>query len=784
MTYVGTAVARKEDRHLLTGRGTYVADLRLAGMIEAAILRSPIAHGRITGIDTAAAEAMPGMIGVFTATHLAGKVEPFTRPFYKTIPQHVTEATGLVTRPYRAQVLAGEKVFRVGEPVAVVVAETRYVAEDAVESIAVDFDPLPAVIDPFAAMADDAPQLHPDVPGNVHARFKVRAGDPDAAFAAAEHTLTARIVIGRSVGSPLETRGVVAEHDRATGELRIWATQQRPHLLRSYLAEMLHLPEGTIRVVCPDMGGSFGGGIYNEEIVIPFVAMQIGRPVRWIEDRRENLGNARHARDQIHDVEVAFRPDGVITGLRDRFVVDNGAYNPFVITLSYNTAAHLRSEFRIDNFEAEGICVLTNKRDNTPVRGAGRTSATFVIDRVVDMVASNLKIDPAELRRRNLIPGNLMPYDMGMLYRDGGNVVYDSGDYPAQLDKALEMIGYDEFRQEQSRTRDRGRFIGVGISCHVEGSGLGPHEGAMVRVDATGHVLVHCGSNPHGQSHETVLAQVCADALGVTPGDVTVRTGDTGLISHGGGTFASRSAVTAGSAVDGAARKVRAKVLAVAGEMLEVHPDDLVLEEGVVRAVGVPGVTLTLGEVAEAASPGPGARIPEGMAPGLEETDYFVPPTVTFSSGTHIAVVEVDVETGKVAVLRYVVVDDCGRILNPMVVDGQQHGGVAHGIGNVLLEEIVYDESGQLLNPSFMDYLLPTASDVPFVEVEHECHLSPLNPMGIKGAGEGAAVSPPAAIANAVVDALRPLGVEITKMPITPAELWRKIREKTPPAAL
>jgi carbon-monoxide dehydrogenase large subunit len=370
-----------------------------------------------------------------------------------------------------------------------------------------------------------------------------------------------------------------------------------------------------------------------------------------------------------------------------------------------------------------------------------------------------------------------MPYDMGMLYRDGGRLVYDSGDYPAQFDKALTLADYAGFRDKQERARAEGRLLGIGISAHVEGSGFGPHEGATVRIDQSGHVVVHTGSNPHGQSHETVLSQVAADALGISPDHITVRAGDTALIAHGGGTFASRSAVTAGSAVHGAATKVREKILTIASELLEVSRDDLGLEDGRVTVKGVPDSSLSFAEIAEAAAPGPGSRLPEGVEPGLEETDYYIPPTVTYSSGTHIAVVDVDRETGMVSVVEYYVVDDCGQILNPMVVDGQQHGGVAHGIGNALLEEVVYDDSGQMLNPTFMDYLLPTAADVPPIQVEHETHLSPLNPLGIKGAGEGGAVSPPAAIANAIIDALRPLEVEITEMPMTPARVWRAIQD-------
>ncbi|MGH8911700.1 MAG: xanthine dehydrogenase family protein molybdopterin-binding subunit, partial [Acidimicrobiia bacterium] len=451
MTYVGQRIRRKEDHHLITGRGQYVADVRLPGMAEAAILRSPIAHGEIVHLDTTKARVLDGVLSIATAEDLAGKIGPITRPFYKTIPDHVARETNLLVRPYRAQLLAEQKVFRVGEPVAVVIARNRYVAEDALELIEVEYEPLEALTDPYSALREDAPQLHPDVPGNIHCSFHTGAGDIKRAFADAEHTLSARLTVGRSIGSPMETRGVLAQFDRATNQLVMWATQQKPHMLRSYLSEMLEMPEEHIRIISPDMGGSFGGGIYNEEIFIPFLARQIGRPIRWIEDRRENLGNARHTRDQHHEVEVAFNGDGRIVGLKDRFLVDAGAYNPFVITLSYNTAAHLRNEFKIDNFDVEGICVLTNKRDNTPVRGAGRTSATFVIDRIVDMVAGYLKLDSADVRRMNLIPGELMPYDMGMLYRDGGKIVYDSGDYPSQFDKALALADYEGFRERQEQ---------------------------------------------------------------------------------------------------------------------------------------------------------------------------------------------------------------------------------------------------------------------------------------------------------------------------------------------
>jgi aerobic carbon-monoxide dehydrogenase large subunit len=768
--YVGSPVARREDRRLLIGDGRYAADIKLPGMSDAAFVRSPVAHGIIRTLDVSRAREMEGVRAVYTAADLAGRVAGFTRPFYKTIDADVERQSNLVVAPYQAELLAVDKVYRVGEPMAVIVADDRYIAEDAAELVEIDIEPLPVVADSRSALAPGAPVIHPHIPGNIHASFTVRAGDPDAAMAAAPHRLEGRFRSGRSVGSPMETRGVVVDPDANRGMLTVWAANQRPHLLRTYMAEMLDMPEDAIRVVAPDMGGSFGGGIYSEEIVMAFIGMDLNRPVRWIEDRRENLGNARQSRDQDHDVEVGFDDEGRILVLRDRFTIDCGAYNPFAITLSYNTAAHLRSQFRIEHFECEGLCVVTNKLQTTPIRGAGRPEAVFVIDRIVDLVATRTGRDPADVRRLNLIPGDEMPYDMGMLYRDGGRVVYDSGNYVEQFDRVAEMIDHAGFRVRQAELKASGRHVGIGYSSHVEGSGYGPHEGAVIRVDGRGHVMVHTGSNSHGQSHETTLAQVCADALGVDVDDITVKTGDTAIIQHGGGTFASRSAVTAGSAVHMAGRKLRDKIIAIAAHHLEANPDDLDITGGFVRSRDVPDLGLSLAEVADLAAPG--RRLPEGIDPGLEVDSYYVPPTVTYSSGTHAVIVEVDADTGHVKILDYKIVDECGTVINPTVVDGQQHGGVAHGVGNALLEEFLYDEDCQPLNGTFVDYLLPSACEVPVVAVEHqEDYPSPLNPIGVKGAGEGATASAPAAIANAIADALMPLEIELDTLPVTPARL-------------
>lgn len=752
--------------------------MRVPGLLHAAVLRSPFAHAAVTGIDAGAALALEGVVAVFTAADLAGKVGPFVEAARLEVSPLLMQKVDVNLKSCPMPVLADDRVFWVGQPVGVVVAADRYVAEDALELVSIDYEPLATVSDPERALEPGTPVLHPELGDNVQAAFTVSAGDVDKAFAEAERTLTARFEMGRTAANAMETRGIMATYDAGRDELTVWDANARPHLVRSFLSEMLGMPTENVHVIGPDMGGSFGTGMFPEDVLIPFLARELRRPVRWLEDRRENLANTRHARDQIHEVEVAYENDGKILAIRDRYIVDAGAYNNYAITVSYNSAAHLRGQFAIDHMRAESISVLTNKAPVAPVRGAGRPEVVFVMDRVLDLIAAELRMDPVEVRRRNLIRLEQMPYSMGMPYRDGVEMVYDRCDYSAQLDEALELFGYEEFRQMQEEARKEGRRLGVGVSSYVEGSGYGPYEGASIRVDQRGHVTVRTGANPHGQSLETTLAQICADQLGVTPDDVTVRAGDTAMIAHGIGTFASRSAVTAGSAVGIASQLLREKVLAIAGEMLETHPSDLDMSEGRITARGVPEKSVTLAEVARAAVPGPRARVPAGMEPGLEVLHYYVPPTVTFGSGTHVAGVEVDEETGFVTILKYVTSDDCGQMLNPTIVEGQVQGGVAHGIGNALYEEVAYDGDAQLLSGTYMDYLLPTSAEVPPITVGHQQGFpSELNPFGIKGVGEGGAVSPPAAIANAIVDALRPLAINIDRVPLDPERLHRLIRE-------
>jgi carbon-monoxide dehydrogenase large subunit len=776
--WVGTSVARREDRRLLTGRGTYVSDIRLDGMLEVAVVRSPTARARIAGLDASDARALPGVVAVFTAADLAGRVAPFTRFVdQEYTPPGLEAAARPLVRPCPMEPLADAEVRYVGQPIAIVVAESRYVAEDAAELVAVRYDELPPVTDPEAAAREGSDLVHADLGTNVQASFEVAVGDPASALAAAEHRLTCRIHVPRLAANPLEGRAVLATWNGARGRLTVWSSTQVPYMVRTRICEQLGISESDVRVVAPDVGGGFGPkvNVYPEEVVIPHLARVLGRPVRFVEDRLEHLTSTMHSRDQVHAATVGFDGDGVVSVVEDRFLLDCGAYNPFSLTCAYNSAAHLRGMYRIPNFRAEGSCVLTNKTPNGPYRGAGRPEVVFVMDRLMHAIAASLGLDAAEVVRRNLITAAELPFDRGMPYRDGAPMVLADGDYHSVFEAALDRIGYETFGEERARLASDGRRLGMGLSLYVEGSGIGPFEGAAVSISADGKVVVRSGSAPHGQSHQTTLAQVCADELDVELDDVEVRAGDTDLLPFGVGTFASRSAVTAGTAVTGAARKVREKLVALAAELLEADPTDLVVERGTVHPKGTPARAVDFRALARAAAPGPRSAVPAGRTFGLSATSYFVPPTVTFAYGVHAVVVEVDEELGDVKVLRYVVAHDCGRILHPLVVEGQVQGGVAQGIGSALYEEFVYSPEGQPLTTTFMDYLLPTIVEVPEVDQLHLEIPSSLNVLGVKGVGEGGAVSPPAAIANAVADALGCDDVDLVQLPLSPERVMHLV---------
>ncbi|MBI2466764.1 MAG: xanthine dehydrogenase family protein molybdopterin-binding subunit [Candidatus Rokubacteria bacterium] len=780
---IGARIPRNEDPRLLRGLGCFAADINPPGVLHAAVLRSPHAHARIVSIDTARARALPGVHLALSAADLGA----LNQPTPLLIPH-----PGLA-HPRTQLPLAAEEVRYAGEAVAFVVADDRYVAEDALGLIDVVYDPLPPVTDLEAALAEGAPPVHADVPRNRAGRVVQRVGDADAAFARAARVFRERLFIERSCGSPIEPRGVVAEYDPRTEMLRVWASTQAPLPIKNGLARIFGLPEFKVEVVAPDVGGGFGTKImlfYPEEILVPHAAIRLGRPVKWIEDRLEHFVSASHERGQLHDVEVAVDGDGRILGLRDRFLHDAGAYTPYGLVVPLITSTQLPGPYRLRHYHVEFDVVYTNKVMVTPYRGAGRPHGAFVMERVIGLIARELRLEPAEVRRRNFIQPDEFPWDVGLTFQDGAPTRYDSGNYPAGLELALERIGARDFRARQAAARAEGRYLGLGIACYVEGTGIGPYEGAHVRVEPSGKVFVATGLTTQGQGHQTTFAQIAADALGCDPADVSVITGDTSRFNWGAGTFASRALVTSGNAVAVAARRVREKALELAAELLEVAPGDLELAEGAVRVKGVPSRRLALGalatvanpiryaygkEAAEAAlrlvKPRQGAVLREDEEPGLEARGYYAPPQATFSSGCHAAIVEVDVETGNLTFLRYVVQHDCGRIVNPTIVEGQIHGGVAQGIGGAFYERLVYDASGQLLSGSFMDFLMPTAAEVPEIEIVHTETPSPLNPLGVKGVGEAGAIPVPALVAEAVDDALAPFGVRVREMPLGPPRI-------------
>jgi carbon-monoxide dehydrogenase large subunit len=772
--YFGASVKRREDPRFLRGEARYVDDVKLPGMLHVAFLRSPHAHARLAAIRTTAAAAMPGVVRVFTHADLARWMKPL--PLFGAVPPGLAAAVRFEVRQAPQFALCKDRARHVGEITAMVVADTWARAEDAAERIEVDWEPLPAIVDMRAATAASAPLLHPEWGTNVAIAFSHGIGDPAAAFAAADVRVSETFHIQRYVGMPIETRGVVAVWDRRDGTLTTWNSTQVSHFVQQGLTVALELPPHKIRVIAPDVGGGFGtkASGYAEDALIPIAAVALGRPVKWIEDRREHMMGATHARHQVHAISLAARRDGTILGLRDHIWLDLGAYNTWGVVLPYNTVAHLIGPHRIRHMHVDVEAVVTPKTPNAPYRGAGRPETVFAMDRAVDRLARELGMDPAEIRRRNYIRADELPYDFGMPYRDGNPLVYDSGDFPATLEAALEAAGYAEFRRQQSGLRGDGIHRGIGISGYVEGTAIGPFEGVTVKIDLSGRAVVATGAVNSGQGHETSFAQVAADHLGIPLDWVTVIGGDTAAVPFGVGTFASRSAVTAGSSIVDACRQVKDKLTRAAAALLEASAADVEIEDGQAFVRGAPGSAVPLGRVVQASIP-TFAR-PGVATPDFEASAYHHVPTVTYASAVHVAKVEVDVGTGYVKLLGYLVAHDCGKVINPVIVEGQVHGGVAQGVGGALFEEMVYDDAGQLLTGSLMDYLVPTATDLPPIDTVHLEYSSPRNPLGIKGLGEGGAISPPAAIANAIEDALQPFGVKITETPVSPARLLALIQ--------
>ncbi len=762
----GARVRRREDARLITGHGRYVADVALPGTLHVAVHRSPHAHARIVKIEADAAWRRPGVAHIL----LPGDVAALGR-----LPLLVPHAS--LVGPATPEILPGDSVAYVGQAVALVVAESAAQADDALAALRVEYEPLPAVASLEEALQPDGPRVHPG--GNVAARFTQRVGDPASLLTRAHTIVRERFRLHRGAGMALETRGIAARWDAELGQLVVWSTTQAPQILRRLAARYLGLAEHAVRVITQDIGGGFGpkGIVYPEDILVPLLARRLNRPVKFIETRREHLLAVTQERDQWHEVELGLTRDGEIVALRDSFVHDCGAFVSWGIIVPLITSVSVPGPYRVPHYEVTLTALYTNRVPVTPVRGAGRPQAVFVMERMLDRAAERLGIDRVAIRARNLIQPGEFPYDVGLVSRDGSPRRYDSGNYPECLRRLTEAMDWNGFPAEQQRARAEGRALGLGVALFVEDTGLGPYEGVKVRVDPSGQVFVFSGASSQGQSHETTLAQIVADTLSVSLESVTVVPGDTAGLPHGVGTFASRVAVLAGSSAARAATEVRDKALAVAASQLEAAPADLTFEDGRIAVRGMPDRKLGLAEVATIAStPRPGYAMPGGLEPGLEATAYVPVPQSTYSSGAHAAVVEVDAETGAVRIVRYVAVDDCGTIINPAVVEGQIHGGVAHGIGNALLERVVYDAAGQLLTGTLMDYALPRAVDVPALEAHHVVTPSPLNPLGVKGAGEGGTLPAPAAIANAVADALRSLGIELTEMPLTPERLWQCIR--------
>jgi carbon-monoxide dehydrogenase large subunit len=764
---IGASVKRAEDPRLLAGAGRYVDDLAVPGLSRLALVRSPHAHARIRAVDPRRALAVPGVVAVLTIDDLPALTA--------SVPPLVPAPA---MRPYTHPVLAGPLVRHVGEAVAVVVADDAYAAADAAEAVDVDYDVLPAATTPAAALVAAAPRVHPEWPDNVAGRNTAVVGEPDRAFAAAAVVVEGDFVYPRMTGVPIEPRAVLAFLDPLSGVLNVWSSTQVPFAVRTAIAATLGLAEDRVRVRTPDVGGGFGvkGHVYPEDVLVPAVARLLGRPVKWTETRREHFLAAAADRDQAHHARLAVGDDGAIVALETRFTRDHGAYPTLGEAITLNTINHLPGPYRVPAYRAHADNVVTHKTFIAAYRGAGRPEAAFVLDRLLDRAARVLGMDPAELRRRNLVRVDEMPYRSGLAYRDGVAIAYDPGDYVAGFDLLLQRLDYTGWRKRQHERRGARRRLGIGLSAYVEGTGLGPFEGADVRVDPSGTVFVRVGVSAQGQAHETTLAQICAERLGVPLAHVLVLGGDTDLVGFGMGTIASRVAAVAGPAVARSAEEVAERARLVAADQLECAPEDVVLADGRLSVRGVPDRGLSLGEVASAAVR---SRALAGLGrPGLSACGFFYPGSVTWAFGAHGAVVEVDVETGETRAVAYAAVHDCGRAINPMVVEGQVHGGIAQGIGAGLHEELVHDAAGQLLTATLMDYALPRADDVPPLDVEHLEYPSVVNPLGIKGVGESGIIAPAAVIAGAVEDALADYGVTVDRIPITPARVFDLLRSR------
>jgi len=777
--YIGKRIPRNEDPRLLTGQALFVDDVDIPGMLHAAFVRSDYAHARIRSIDVSAARERPGVVAVYTAEDMGAYWAP--GPPLVSPPPTIED----ITFNSRTQVpLVKDKIRHAGEAIAVVIAESRYIAEDAVDDVYVEYEPLDAVVDLEKALEPDSELVHEDLGTNLAAHIVQEKGDYKTAREQADLVVTRRIVIDRGVAAAMENRGIVAHWDAKSQHLTVWDTTQAPIPIRNGLAARLGLSEHQVRVIAPFIGGGFGPKMmmfYPEEMLIPWISIQLATPVKWIEDRRENFYATTQEREQIHDAEMALTSEGRILGISSVFLHDTGAYDPYGLTIPLNTQCHLMGPYDIADYYSEIKVVFTNRIITTPIRGAGRPQGIYIVERLLDMAAKELGINPVEIRKRNLIPPDAFPYEHKIIDQAFAPFIIDSGNYLPVLEKAVSMIGYDEFVKEGGPgLRAEGKHVGIGIVPFIETTGVGPYEGARVTVEASGKICVATGVGTQGQGHFTSFAQVVAEQIGVDVRDVDLVTGDTSEFHWGTGTFASRGAVVAASAINASALAVRKKILKLASEVLEAPEDELEIEDGKVRVADIPRKSISLGELAVLANPLRGAVEP-GTEPGLEATAYFGPKYGATAFGVHAMILEVDVETMMVEIKRYVAVEDCGTVLNPLILEGQIHGGVAMGIGNAFYEKLVYDEYGQILNASLADYLIPTATEVPRIEVGHMETRSPLNPLGTKGVGEAGTIPVPAVFAQALEDALSGYELEVLETPLSPNRLYELLQEKATP---
>lgn len=764
------SVPRIEDGVLLRGAARFIDDIALPGMLHACFVRSPIAHGRLRGTDTSNARAIAGVHAVLAYADL--------RPLMTGDRMPAALASAMVKFHVDPPWLVKDEACYVGEPIAIVIAESRRIAEDAARLVDLDMEALPAVIDARHGLLPDSPKARLDCPNNLVGETAVRYGDLDAAFSRAAHHLTERFRLHKGGGHSLEPRGVVARYDAVLDHYTVWDSTQAPHRAKVFLRELYGLFEHQVRFIAPDVGGGFGpkAVIHPEEMALPAAARLLGRPIKWIEDRLESFYTTAMERDQEWEVEAAFDADGKLRGIRGKLFHDHGACSPYGMATPFNAVTNLVGPYILPAYQIDIAWCLTNMAPVAPTRGAGRPQGTFVMERLLDRAAALAGIGRDEIRRRNLIPGDRMPYQTPVVTRDGLPMTYDSGDYPECQRRALNATGWDEFPARQAAARTAGRWIGLGLANYVEGTGRGPFESAAVRIGPSGKIVVTTGATAQGQGTKTMLAQLVGGVFGVHAADIHVIDGDTDASPLGFGAFASRQAVTAGNAAFIAAQQVADKVKKTVASLLEVAADDLDLIDGFVQVKGVPDMKRSLGDVAKILNGAPGYALPKGVTPGLAASSDYEPPAITYTNGCHLVEAEVDIATGNVRLHRYIVVHDCGMMINPMMVEGQVLGGVVHGIGMTLFEWMRYDQEGQPTTITYADYLLPTADVVPRVEIHHMESPTPLNPLGVKGAAESGTIGAPSAIVSAIEDALRPLDIRINELPITPERLLVLIR--------